>query len=61
MLNFLYTKDCISSSNARNASVLKTASAVCTLKNPQQMGHMVCTKPMVIAPFHNLLLVQVYP
>ena len=44
-----------------NASVLRTTYAVYALKNLWQICHMVCTKQMVIAPFYNLLAVQVYP
>ena len=39
-----------------DASVQRTAYAVCAFKNPRQIGHMVCTKPMVIAPSHNLFI-----
>ena len=60
-INSLYAKDHISGPTVHNASVLRTAYAVFAFKNPWQIGHMVCTKPMVIAPFHNLLSVQMYP
>ena len=38
---------------AHNASVLRTAYVVCAFKNLWQIGHMVCIKQMVIAPFYN--------
>ena len=45
----------------QHTSVLRTTYTVIASKNPRQISHMVCTKQMVIAPFHNLLSVQVYP
>ena len=59
-LNSLHTKD-QSGPTTHSASVLKTACAVRAFKNLQHIGHMVCTKKLVIAPFHYLLSVQVYP
>ena len=60
-LHSLYTKDCISGLTPHNASVIRTAYAVCAFKNLWQIGLMVCTKQTVIAPFHDLLSLQVYP
>ena len=53
-INSFYTKDRTSSPTTQNAAVRRTAYAVRALKNLRQISHMVCTKPMVIAPFHNL-------
>ena len=53
-INSFYTKDRTSSPTTQNAAVRRTAYAVRALKNLRQISHMVCTKSMVIAPFHNL-------
>lgn len=58
-VNSLCTKDHISGPTAHNVSVLRTAYAIYAFKNLQQISHMVCTKQMILAPFHNLLSVQV--
>ena len=61
--NSLCTKEriCISGLTAHNTSVLRTAYADCAFKNLHQIGHIVCLKQMVTAPFYNLPLVQVCP
>ena len=51
VINSLCTKDRISSPTAHNASVLRTAYAVHAFRNPQQIGHTVCTKHIVMVPF----------
>ena len=58
-VSFLYTKDHVSGLTTRSASVLRTARAVCAFKNLLQISHMVCMKQKAIAPFCNLLSVQV--
>ena len=52
----LYTKDRISSLIAHVDSVSRTTYVVHTFKNPWQISDMVCTKQMVIAPFHKLFI-----
>ena len=53
--------DCISCPTVHNTSVLRTIYLLHAFKNLCQIGNMICTKQMVIAPFHNLLSVQLYP
>ena len=51
----------ISSPTMHNIFVLRTAYVFCAFKNLWEIGHLVCTKQMIIAPFYDVLSVEMCP